>query len=132
MNTLRGKIEEINTKGQLSLVRISVNTEKITAIVIDTPETASYLQIGGDINVLFKATEVVIGTGSSLSISLQNQFRGTIHTIKKGALLSKIVVETSVGMIDSIITTNAVNKLKLAIGVEVTAMIKTNEIMLAK
>jgi molybdate transport system regulatory protein len=46
--------------------------------------------------------------------------------------LSKIVVESSVGNITSIITSNAVEQLQIKVGSQVTAMIKTNEIMLSK
>jgi molybdopterin-binding protein len=39
---------------------------------------------------------------------------------------------TSVGIISSIITTNAVKQLELKEGVAVTAMVKTNEILISE
>ena len=104
----------------------------MSAIVIDTPETAPYLKIGNFITVVFKETEVIIGKWNTYEISLRNKFEGTIDFIESGELLSKLTISTLVGKIKSIITTNAVKQLNLEIGTEVTAMIKTNEIMISE
>ncbi len=132
MNILNGIIEEITVNGALSLTCIQVGDTRFTVIVIDTPETVSYLKVGNPIHVIFKETEVIIGNGTGHQISLQNKLAGHVHSIESGELLSKIVLETSAGKITSIITTNAVKQLKLKEGNEVTAMIKTNEIMIAE
>lgn len=132
MNTIVGVIEEIKTRGSLSLVTISAEEIQLTAIVIDTPETTTYLKIGGPIKAIFKETEVIIAKGDSLEISLQNRIAGTVTKIESGELLSKIVMQTDVGIITSIITTKAVEQLTLTEGSSVTALIKTNEIMLSE
>ena len=132
MNILKGTISAIKVSGNLSLITINVKDLKLTTVIIETPNTVSYLKEGNPINVIFKETEVVIGKGSTITISLQNKIEGTIVEIEKGELLSKLTIETNVGKIVSVITTNAVNKLQLNIDVKVTAMIKTNEIMLSE
>ena len=132
MNILKGEIISINTKGDLSLVRINTNGILLTAIVIDTPTTAPYLKKGSIVNVIFKETEVIIGKSTNHQISLRNKLLGQIETIDSGELLSKITINTAAGKVASIITTNAVKQLQLQIGEEVTAMIKTNEMMLAE
>jgi len=130
MNIFKGTIQNLSVSGNLTLLRISVNDSLITAIVIDTPETSSNLKVNNPITVIFKETEVIIGKGDTSQISMRNQFKGVIKSVESKELLSKLTVETSVGDITSIITSNAVNQLDLAYGVEVTAMVKTNEIML--
>lgn len=132
MNTLKGNIESIVTKGSLSLVKVKVDAIALTTIVIETPETSNYLKVGKSINAIFKETEVAIGKGNCDNISLQNKLDGSISSIEKGEILSKIIINTPVGSITSIITTNAVNQLKLEVGEMVTAMIKTNEIMFSE
>ena len=131
MNLLKGTIASINVNGSLSLVRIDVNQIMLTAIVIDTPETASYLKIGNVVNVIFKETEVIIGKGTEHHISLRNKLVGLIEQIDSGELLAKITMNTAAGKVTSIITSNAVRQLQLKTGEEVTAMIKTNEMMLS-
>lgn len=133
MNSLPGTIVDIEVSGHLSLVTVEVHSKtRIKAIVVETPESADYLKKGKAINVLFKETEVVIGVGESFHISLQNQIPGTIKNIDKGTLLGKVVLETPMGEITSIISSNAIDQLKLKNNAPATALIKLNEIMLAK
>ena len=132
MNTLVGKIENVTVNGSLSLIQVMVQQNLMSAIVIDTPKTALYLKKGNNVKVIFKETEVIIGKGTAHQISLQNKLTGKIAHIESGELLSKLTLETSAGKITSIITTNAVVNLKLKVGDEVTAMIKTNELMLSE
>ena len=132
MNQLPGEIESIETKDNLSLVSVKVGTTILSAIVIKTPQTASYLKIGNPIQVIFKATEVTVGLGYVHHISLQNRLAGEVVAIESGQLLSRLALKTSVGMIFSIITTKAVNQLQLRVGSKIMAMVKTNEVMLTE
>lgn len=131
MNTLVGEIVEIIEHNSLTLVRAEVNAIALTAVVLDTPSTADYLKIGNKVNIIFKETEVIIATGAALKISLQNRFKGPVKSIECGELLSKVVVDSPAGEITSIITTNATKQLELESGTEVTALVKTNEMMLS-
>ncbi len=131
MNTLQGQISNIEVNGSITLVTTKVNNVSFTAIIIETPDTASYLVIGNTINLLFKETEVVIATGSTKNVSLQNQIKGTVKNLEKGTLLSKLTIHTAVGDIVSVITTKAVYQLDIEQDTAVTAMIKTNEISLS-
>lgn len=131
MNCLSGTIANITTQGSLSLVKVQVGEVELFAIVIDTPKTSPYLQLGQPVNVIFKETEVIVGQGYSHAVSLQNRLRGQVRSLESNALLSQVVLDTTVGPITSIITTHAVHQLRLAPGIEVTAMIKTNEVMLS-
>lgn len=132
MNTLKGTINNLTESGSLTLLSILVENITISAIVIDTPKTASYLKIGKNINVVFKETEVIIVKGTTNGISMRNKFEGIIKSIASKELLSKIILETSAGKITSIITTNAVKQLDLKEGETVSAMVKTNEIMISE
>ena len=131
MNTLSGEIAAIKVKNALSLVYINVTSARLCAIVIDTPESAPYLRTGNRIKVIFKETEVIIGTGKNQQISLQNRISGQVKAVESGDLLSKVTVDTPAGEIVSVITTNAVKQLHIKAGSQVTAMIKTNEVMLS-
>jgi molybdate transport system regulatory protein len=132
MNILKGKIESLNVNGGLSIVKIIVGDISFSSIVIDTPKTAPYLKKGNDINIIFKETEVIIGRGMTDGISLRNKIIGQVKSIDSDKLLSKIVVKSEIGEITSIITSNAVEQLQIEVGTQVTAMIKTNELMLSE
>lgn len=131
MNELQGHIAWIEINGNLSLVGIELLPGLfLKAIVIDTPQTASYLQKGLQVLAVFKETEVIIGVGEQLQISLQNQIPVKISQIEKGKLLSKLSLESDAGNLSSIISTAAVDNLNLQMGDSVFAMVKLNEVML--
>ena len=132
MNRVEGKIVAIASHGNLSLVSITVDDKMLLkSIVIDTPDTADYLVIGGRINLLFKETEAIIATEEISTISLQNRIPGQIESIDQGALLAKVTLQTDFGRIISIISANAVDSLQLHVGQGAYAMIKLNEMMLS-
>lgn len=132
MNIFKGAITSIKVSSSLSLVEINVNGIFFESIIIETPETASWLKEGDEINVIFKETEVVIGKGLEHNVSMQNKIRGEILEIEKGELLSKLTIAAAIGEIVAIITSNAVHQLQLQVGETITAMIKTSEIMLSQ
>lgn len=131
MNTLLGNIIEINTEGSLSLVKIKVQNSVLTSIVIDTPETAPYLQTGNSIQLLFKETEVILAKNITGVISLQNKMDCTIDSFEKGTLLCKIIMRFGTYTMASVITRAAFDQLAIQENDEITAMIKTNEISLS-
>jgi len=112
-------------------VSINVGSHLINSIVLETPASASYLIIGGEVKVLFKETEVIIAKGAIENISLQNKLFGKIINVESAALLSRITIDIGIEKIASIITTNAVKQLNLNVNDEIVAMVKTNEITLA-
>jgi len=132
MNILKGHIVEIKVNGDLSIVRVNVAGSIFSTIVIDTPETASFLKLNNEVKIIFKETEVIIGVGDMSGISLRNKIVGKVSRIDDDILLSKLTLTTALGEISSIITSNAVENLKIKLGMEVTAMVKTNELILSK
>ncbi|MFI8379474.1 molybdopterin-binding protein [Leeuwenhoekiella sp. NPDC079379] len=133
MNKLHGHIHALEVSSNLTIVEVAVTFELfLKAIVIDTPQTADYLQKGHKVSLVFKETEVIIGIGEQSNVSLQNQLPATILGIEKGKLLSKIKLNTTAGALTSIISTAAVMKLNLAVSSEVVAMVKLNEVMLGR
>ena len=132
-NSSHGKSDRGLEWSLLSVVDLKQNTAYTlnATQTIDTPTSADYLKVGKQVDIIFKETEVIIATGTALKISLQNRFKGPVKRIETGELLSKVVVSSAAGDITSIITTNAVQQLELETGVEVTALVKTNEVMLA-
>ena len=132
MNNLRGNISKITVNGNLTLLDIDVSGENFKAIIVERPENLSFLEVGNNIAVMFKETEVIIGKKMEHAISLRNRLLCSISSIEKGTLLSKLVLKHKAGEIRSIITRNAVESLDLQEGEEIWAMIKTNEVTIAE
>lgn len=131
LNTFHGRVTQVQTEGSLSLVDIRVGDISFTSIVIETPESAPYLKEGSGIEVMFKETEVSISRPVENRVSLQNKLLCRVVEVRKGKLLATVTLQHPIGTIESVITVRAVGQLDLRPGVEVLAMIKTNEIMLS-
>lgn len=131
MNRLNGKIEEILVSGHLSQVTVSLSgCLQAQAVVIETPETASYLTEGGPIGVLFKETEVILALGEGSLTSLENQIPVRVEGLEEGTLLSRVALRCEAGPITAVVAARAAKRLGLKPGMEVLALIPSSEIML--
>ncbi|MFC2086105.1 molybdopterin-binding protein [Bacteroidota bacterium] len=130
MNKLHATITEIETADSISMVNLDVDGIKFCSIIIETPETASYLKTGNQVEIVFKETEVSIAKRDYSDISLSNKLPVKINRIIRGKILSELLMDFYNNRISSIIPTHFVDRQKLKIGDEVYAMIKSNEIMI--
>jgi len=69
---------------------------------------------------------------TSMELSARNQIRGTVTSIKIGAVMAEVVVDIESQEITATITNGAVERLKLAVGDRVTAVIKASDVMIGK
>ncbi|SEL71877.1 hypothetical protein SAMN04487910_3163 [Aquimarina amphilecti] len=133
MNVFSGHISDIQISKNLSMVSVQIDERiELKTILVETPNTASYLKKGSAVDVLFKETEVIISKGDPSFISIQNKIPAVIKKCDSGVLLSKILLNTAIGDIVAIVTTEILNALVLKENEEVIVMIKANEIMLSK
>ncbi|WEN43707.1 Molybdenum-pterin-binding protein 2 [Thauera sp. GDN1] len=65
------------------------------------------------------------------AINVRNQFRGRVKEIIRGDVVSEVDVETSSGIVTSVITTRPVDELGLKPGSEVVALVKSTEVSIA-
>ncbi len=67
-----------------------------------------------------------------MPISARNQLRGTVTSIHTGEVMAEVEVAVGDHRIVSVITRHSVEELGLAVGDEVTVVIKSTEVMLSK
>ena len=65
------------------------------------------------------------------AINARNQFRGKIIEIVEGPVISEVDVKTEGGIITATITTRSIKHLKLAVGREVLALVKSSDVVIA-
>ena len=130
MNQLEGTIHEVRTAGNLSVITIQVKDNELTAVVLENPKDNAYLKPGNQILALFKETEVAIAKDLRGELSIRNRFSGSVEWIETGELLSKIGIRSGDVVLQSVITTRSCNQLNIHPGDRVTALVKSNEIML--
>jgi molybdopterin-binding protein len=132
MNSFSGHIADVKTHGTMSVVCVQMDSgDTLMSVVIDTPETAPYLEKGKKVNVLFKEMEVAISRQKELDISIENRISGVIANMETGILLSRLILETNMGEVTAIISTMSLRQLGLVEKMKVLIMVKFNEIILA-
>jgi molybdopterin-binding protein len=67
-----------------------------------------------------------------MQITARNQLRGTVASIKLGGVMAEVVVKVGENEVVSVVTRTSVEELGLSAGDEVTAIIKSTEVMLAR
>ena len=65
-------------------------------------------------------------------LSARNQFKGKIKSVKLGTVMAEIVVDTGTVEVVSIISRNSAEHMNLKSGDQVTAIIKSTEVMIEK
>ena len=65
-----------------------------------------------------------------MRISARNQLRGIVETLDLGVVTAKVGVRVGENLVESVITRQSVEELGIKIGSEVTAVIKSTEVML--
>jgi len=130
VNRLKGQIVAIDSNSHMSLVDVAVGDDVFTATLLETPETADYLKVGYKVTLLFKETEVALAKDLSGLISLRNRFSVIVRNIERGGILSAIELDYVGKALMSVITTRAVERLQLAVGEQIEALVKANEIAL--
>ncbi len=67
-----------------------------------------------------------------MEVSARNQINGTVIAIKHGTIMAEVVVEFDSHEITSTITVSSVERLNLAVGDRVTAIIKASDVLIGK
>jgi len=68
-----------------------------------------------------------------MKLSARNQLKGKIISVEKGVITAKVKVEIKVpATVTAVITKEAVEDLGLKVGDEVTAIVKSTEIIIGK
>ncbi len=130
MNQLKGTVVAVEWAEAISLVTVEAMGHLFSALVIDSPETATYVGVGNPVVMVFKETEVSIGKNLSGGLSLRNRFASRVNEVKRGKVLSQLTLDFKGELIVAIITTRSVQELDLQIGDQVEGLVKTNEVTL--
>ena len=132
MNKLDGIITQIQKSGAILLVDVSVNGQGFSALLIESAEPPDWLEIGKAVDVVFKETELSLAKGFTGKISMRNRLPCRVLQIERGELLCIVKLQYHHYSIASAITTRAVDSLQIAVGDELDALVKSNEISLMR
>jgi molybdopterin-binding protein len=81
-----------------------------------------------DVLVKGKVLEV-----KNLKLSARNNFKGKVIAVEKGVITAKVIIEVKVPTkVTAVITKEAVEDLDLKVGDQVTAIVKSTEVIVGK
>ncbi|MDM5271385.1 TOBE domain-containing protein [Sulfurovum sp. zt1-1] len=132
-----------NIKATVVSMATGLVNERITLLTsrgaelssVITTESAKELSLkeGDTAMALFKASHVMLASTQVNGISARNQLKGMIENVVKGIVNTEVTLVTGGGEhIVSIITNEAAKELGIIPGQNIVAIIKSNDIMIAK
>lgn len=72
------------------------------------------------------------GILQGVTLSARNRLAGKVEEIQFGGVMAHVVVRVGKNLIESVITKRSADEMKLKVGDEVSAIIKSTEVMLEK
>ncbi len=131
-NRLCGTIVNI-TQGQIHAhVQILWKDTPLSVIITRASCDDMHLSVGDTISALIKGTDIMLAKSFSGMLSARNRAKGIVRQIIQGDILSKILVESQGDMLHAIITNTSLKDLDIRCGDEVTAIVKSTELILSK
>ncbi len=133
-NVWFGKVVSIDTGVVNSVVNIQLKGgDKISSVITENSVRRLELEQGKEAMAIVKASCVLLGSDiDPQAISARNILTGTISQILPGAVNDEVTVNLPGGSsVTSIITSASVKRLGLAVGKEISAIIKASDVLLA-
>ncbi|MFY9141982.1 TOBE domain-containing protein [Sulfuricurvum sp.] len=128
MNAMVARVEDIKSDEFFSCITIRV---KDTALKLLKTEAPKWLRIGDEVECRIQEAAIAICTGSKEgSVSIENHLSGELQHFRKGVVLSEVSVDTPCGVMNSLITTDAFERMELCEGCSVTLLLKAVDIKL--
>ena len=131
MSYLKATIEKIESIDDLNIVTFVCAGQKLQMVSLELSEV---ICTGIEVKLACKATAVALAKPTMdvesfcSMLSYSNQLKVQISSIEKGKLLSSILLELGTFSLESMTSTDAVERLDLHEGDEVIALIKANEL----
>jgi molybdate transport system regulatory protein len=131
-NIFRGKVTALHEGPINAEVEITTATgDRIVAMVTDASIKSLGIAAGKEAVAIIKAPWVVLMTGKAeFRFSARNQLAGKVSKISRGAVNSQVAVTLAGGgALAAVVTNEAADELKLAVGGDVTAMFKASHVL---
>lgn len=128
MNTFSAKVEDIKSDPFFSCITVRANDMELKLLKTEVPK---WLHIGDEVECRIQEAAIAICKGAKEgSVSIENHLSGELQHFRKGVVLSEVSVDTPCGKLNSLITTDAFDRMELCEGCNVTLLLKAVDIKL--
>ena len=129
MNSFPARVEEIKSDDFFSCIRVRANDADLKLLKTEVPK---WLRVGDEVECRIQEASIAICKGAKEgSVSIENHLSGELQHFRKGTVLSEVSVQTPCGKLNSLITTNAFERMELCEGCNVTLLLKAVDIKLS-
>ncbi|WP_297440687.1 TOBE domain-containing protein [Sulfurimonas sp.] len=129
MNQLQAKVTKIQGTQGLKIVTFHCANTSLKMMSLDLQENIHDKTV---VQLTCKPTSIAIAKNFSGELSYANQLNAVILSLELGELLCSIQLQFTTFTLESIITADSASRLRLAVGDEVTALIKASDLSIAK
>lgn len=126
MNTLTATVETIKSDEFFSCITVYKENTLLKLLKTKTPK---WLRVGDEVECRIQEAAISLCTGEG-NVSIENHLLGQLHHFRKGVILSEVSVTTPCGILNSLITTDAFERMELCEGRKVTVLVKAVDITL--
>jgi molybdopterin-binding protein len=127
MSHFVAKIVEIESLESLHRVKLSKEDHNLSMISLELNEK---VQIGLDVRLYVKASNIIIAKNKSEDISMANQLQSSVISVEYGTILTNIKLDFLGNVLEALLTTQQAKKLNLQEGDEVYAFINESDLSL--
>ncbi|MEN4046613.1 MULTISPECIES: TOBE domain-containing protein [Sulfurimonas] len=127
MNTIPAKAETIQTVQNLHVVHFTCNESTLGMMSLELPQT---LTQNTEVLLTCKPTAIAIAKNLQGELSHANQLHVTVRSIEVGELLSVVELQFYDNVLESIITSDSLQRMQLHVGESVIALIKSSDLSL--
>jgi molybdate transport system regulatory protein len=132
-NQFKGTVAALNA-GMVNTEVIVDAGDGLQIAAVVTKESAFNLDlsVGKEVYAFFKASQVTLSREKGLKTSARNNFKGKVKDLRKGAVNSEVLIALpSKKIVAAIVTNGSAERLKLAAGLEISALVKAFHVILA-
>jgi molybdopterin-binding protein len=129
MSKIKATVSEIQNCNALHIVKLKFHQEILTMVSLELTEN---IKVGIDVILSIKPTHVALAKNLQGNLSYSNQLKCIVKNINQGKLLASIDLQYQDNIIESIITKESLNRIKIVDGDEVTALIKSSELSISE
>ena len=127
MNQFQATISQIVSKGSLHAVKFTFGSTPLNMVSL---ELSDKLKVNTLVNLSVNPNYIALAKEKSPQLSYSNQIESTIRAIEKGAILSRVELLENGTYFESIITSESLDRMQLAVGDKVVMLMKASEIYL--
>ena len=129
MSKITAQVSRIQTYENINIVSFTSENTELKMMSLDI---SSSIKLGTSVLLNVKPTAIAIGKNLSGQLSYANKIDAKIESINKGELLCSLFLSFGENTIESIITLESAQDMKLKKGDGVIALIKANELSISE